>query len=593
MTATRNPAAAERAGSNGVPRSSGLLGDYDKGLFWPVLSIYTLIMIYALAAPEQTGAALSGIRDFLIFNFGWSFVLGVAATLIFSFYLLLSPFGGIRLGPDDSRPEFSYVAWISMIFSCGLGIGFVFFSVAEPLTHLYTSSHVQDLNQVGQQAGVSTAIRNTLMDWGMNGWALFAVAAWAIAFPAYRLGQPLTVATGLYGLLGERCNSSLWGKLANGLGVIGTIGGNATMIGLGVTSISYALKVLFGLEFGAFGQAMVMLVIIIAYVASAATGIERGIKYLSLLNMIMAGAILLALLAFGHAPAQYLLNMITQQFGDYFGSVFVNQFWTDAGSFEQREWVGWWMIFYWLWYISYIPFCGGFIARISRGRTLREFVFGVVVVPMLLSIVWFSIWGGSAGYAEVNQIVPLWQSVQGNPESGIYLLLQSMPGGWWLCLAVLFNIIVFAVTTSDSASFFSAMQVSNGNENPKILMRLLWGVIIGVTGIVFQLAGGFNAIKSLAIVVGAPFFLVSIAYMFSVYRMLKATHEQPATAMQPAPQARPMPAEAAEPEAPSAATPATPATTSSTSPITTPGTTATPTPHALPGSGSQPIPGAT
>jgi glycine betaine transporter len=575
VTATRNPVAAEHAGSNGVPRSSGLLGDYDKGLFWPVLSIYTLIMIYVLAAPEQTGAALSGIRDFLIFNFGWNFVLGVAATLIFSFYLLLSPFGGIRLGPDDSRPEFSYVAWISMIFSCGLGIGFVFFSVAEPLTHLHLSSHVQDLDAVGQQAGVSTAILDTLMDWGMNGWALFAVAAWAIAFPAYRLGQPLTVATGLYGLLGERCNSSLWGKLANGLGVIGTIGGNATMIGLGVTSISYALKVLFGLEFGAFGQAMVMLVIIIAYVASAATGIERGIKYLSLLNMIMAGAILLALLAFGHAPAQYLLNMITQQFGDYFGSVFVNQFWTDAGSFEQREWVGWWMIFYWLWYISYIPFCGGFIARISRGRTLREFVFGVVVVPMLLAIVWFSIWGGSAGYAEINQIVPLWESVQGNPESGIYLLLQSMPGGWWLCLAVLFNIVVFAVTTSDSASFFSAMQVSNGNENPKILMRLLWGVIIGVTGIVFQLAGGFTAIKRLAIVVGAPFFLVSIAYMFSVYRMLKATHEQPATAMQPAPHDKPMPAEAAEPEAYSAAT------------------AATPTPSALPASGSQPIPGAT
>ncbi|WP_141103668.1 BCCT family transporter [Cobetia sp. QF-1] len=526
MSVTPNKLIASTTSSLSHKKKTGLLGKYDKGLFWPVLITYSLIMTGALLAPKQTGEALSGIRDFLIFNFGWSFLLGVAATLIFCFYLLVSPFGSIRLGPDDSRPDFSYMAWISMIVSCGLGIGFVFFSVAEPLNHLYTSSHVQDLNEVGQQAGVRGAILDTLMNWGMHGWALFAVAAWAIAFPAYRLGQPLTVATGLYGILGERCNTSLWGKLANGLGVIGTIGGNAAMIGLGVASINYALNTLFGIEFGAFGQTMVIMVIIIAYVASAATGIERGIKYLSIINMAMAGAILVAILAFGHAPAQYLLNMMTQQFGDYFSSVFTAQLWTDADNFEQRDWVGWWMIFYWLWYISYIPFCGGFIARISRGRTLREFIFGVVVVPMLLAIVWFSIWGGSAGYAEVNQIVPLWESVQQQPESGIYLLLESMPGGWWLSLMVLFNIVVFAVTTSDSASFFAAMQISNGNENPKIMMRLLWGVIIGITGIVFQLSGGFTAIKSLAIVVGAPFFIVSIAYMFSVYRMLKATLEE-------------------------------------------------------------------
>jgi glycine betaine transporter len=499
-----------------------LFAEYDHTLFWPVLAIFSGVMACALFLPEITGTTLSGIRDFLIFNFGWAFLIGVGVTLLFCLYLAVSPYGDIKLGADDSVPEFSFSAWVSMLFSCGLGIGFVFFSVAEPLTHLYQSSHVIDMGAVGKPEGIPKAIQLTLLDWGLHGWALYAVAAWVIAFPAYRLGMPLTVATSLYGILGDRCNSSIWGRLANGLGILGTIGGNATMIGLGVASISYGLNTLFGLDLGIWGKTLVMIVVIVAYVASAATGVEKGIKFLSQANMIMAGIIVLALLFLGHAPIQYLFNLMTQQIGDYFSGIITLSFWSDAGNFEQREWLGWWVVFYWLWYVSYIPFCGGFIARISKGRTLREFVIGSTLVPTLLGIIWFSVWGGFAGYVEVNGIAPLWENVQTTPESGIYMLLGSMPWGWWLSLIVLFNTVVFAVTTSDSASFFAAMQVSNGEENPKVSMRLLWGAVIGFTGIVFQLAGGFQAIKSLAIVVGASFFVVGIAYMISVNRMLKA-----------------------------------------------------------------------
>lgn len=504
---------------------SGLFGKYDHSLFWPVLVVYGAIMLCAFFLPDATGSVLVGTRNWLIGTFGWSFLLGVGATLIFCLYLLVSPYGSLKLGADEDVPEFSYGAWVSMMFSCGLGIGFVFFSVAEPLFHLYTSSHVEDMGAVGQEAGVAKAVQLTLLDWGMHGWALYAVAAWAIAFPAYRLGQPLTVATGLYGILGERSNTSIWGRVANFLGILGTIGGNATMIGLGVASISYGLNLLFGLDLGDLGKALVMMVVIIAYVISAATGVEKGIKILSEVNMILAGSVLVVILFFGVAPTSYLLNLTTQMFGDYFSQVLSLSFWSDAGNFEQRDWVGGWVIFYWLWYVSYIPFCGGFIARISKGRTLREFISGVILVPMVLTVFWFSIWGGSAGYVEVNQIAPLWESVQANPESGIFAFLETMPMGWWLSLVVLLNLVIFAVTTSDSASFFVAMQVSNGNENPKISMRLLWGCVIGFTGIVFQLAGGFDAIRALAIVVGAPFFLVGIAYMVSVYKMLKAASE--------------------------------------------------------------------
>ena len=498
-----------------------VFGNYDPYLFWPVLLTFISVITLALIYPEAVGKVLTSTRNFLIFNFSWAFLMGVAVTLFFCIYLGISSFGDLKLGKDEDEPEFSFNAWISMLFSCGLGIGFVFYSVAEPLTHLHQSSHVIDAGTAGTVAGVPKAIEMTILDWGIHGWALFALAAWAIAFPAYRLGKPLTVATGLYGILGDRCNTSIWGRIADGLGALGTIGGNAAMIGIGVASIGYGLENLFGLQLGDFGKAGVMLVLIAAYVISAATGVERGIKYLSLINMVLAACIIFVLLLFGHAPIQYLLNMITQMFGDYFNATVTNSFWADAGNFEQRDWLGWWIVFYWLWWISYIPFCGGFIARISKGRTLREFMFGVILVPVILAILWFSIWGGSAAYAELNGIVPLWENVKSNPESGVYTLLGSMQWGWLLSVGVLINIIIFAITTSDSASFFVAMQMSKGQLNPKISMRLLWGVVIGMTGIIFQLTGGFNAIKSLAIVVGAPFFLVGIAFIFSVYAMLK------------------------------------------------------------------------
>lgn len=498
-----------------------LFGRNDAALFWPVLLSFITIITLALIYPQATAKTLVTIRNFLIFNFSWAFLLGVGITLFFCMFLAVSSFGDLKLGKDEDVPEFTFGAWISMLFSCGLGIGFVFYSVAEPLTHLHQSSHVIDMGAVGASAGVPKAIEMTLLDWGIHGWALFALAAWAIAFPAYRLGKPLTVATGLYGILGDRCNTSIWGRVADGLGALGTIGGNAAMIGLGVASISYGIETLFHVELTTMSKVMVMIGLIIAYVISAASGVERGIRYLSQINMVLAGGVILVLLFLGHAPTQYLFNMMTQMCGDYFNGILKYSFWSDAGNFEQRDWLGWWIVFYWLWWISYIPFCGGFIARISKGRTLREFMFGVIFVPMILAILWFSVWGGSAAYAEINDIIPLWDNVQANPESGVYALLGSMPGGWFISLIVLINIIIFAVTTSDSASFFVAMQMSKGQANPKISMRLLWGVIIGLTGIIFQLTGGFNAIKSLAIVVGAPFFLVGIAFIFSVYSMLK------------------------------------------------------------------------
>lgn len=501
---------------------SRIIGDYDPLLFWPVLTIFLAIVTVGALHPDAMGATLNQIRNFLIFNFSWALLSGVGLTLFFSIYLIFSPYADLKLGRDEDQPEFSFIAWVSMLFSCGLGIGFVFFAVSEPLTHLFQSSHLVDQGISGSFQAIPGAVQMAIFDWGLHAWALFAVGGWAIAFPAYRKGLPLNISTGLYGILGDKCKTSLWGKLADGLGVLGTVGGNAASIGLGVASISFGIFTLFGIELGNLGKAGIMLLIIIAYVCSASSGVERGIKFLSLTNLFLAGCVLFMLLFMGNAPTQYLLNLIIQEFGEYFDGLIRLTFWTDAGNPEQRSWLGWWVIFNWLWWISYVPFCGGFIARISKGRTLREFVLGVLIVPMLLTVIWFSVWGGSAAYTEVTGIVPLWETVQNNFESGIYTLLSTIKGGWWLSLIVLFNMVIFAVTTADSASFFASIQMSRGNQNPKVAMRLLWGLIIGGTGLLFQLLGGFTAIKSLAIVVGFPFFFVSIAFILSVFKMLQA-----------------------------------------------------------------------
>ncbi|WP_170923653.1 BCCT family transporter [Desulfocicer vacuolatum] len=502
-----------------------ILKGYDPKLFWPVLTFFLIILICAVAFPKETEKTFITARNFMIFNFSWAILLGVGFTLFFCIYLIFSPYADIKLGKEDDIPDFSFSAWIAMLFSCGLGIGFVFYSVTEPLIHLYKAPYIADAGLTGTAAGIPRAIHLTLLDWGLHGWALFVVAGWAIAYPAYRLGKPMTVATGLYGILGDRCNSSIWGRLADGLGALGTIGGTATMMGLGVASISFGINQIFGVQLDNVGKIILMLFLIAAYVISAASGVEKGIKILSQTNMTLAGILLLIILFWGPAPTNYLLNMITQMTGDYVTKLVEFSFWSDVEGLKQREWLGWWVVFYWLWYISYIPFCGGFIARISRGRTLKEFVVGVMVVPMILTVLWFCIWGGSATYADVSGIVPLWEKVQLNNEAGIYLLLGSMKGGWWLSLIVLTNLIIFAVTTADSASFFIAMQMTKGSFNPSIAMRLLWGAIIGLTGILFQLTGGFAAIKSLAIVLGGPFFFVSIAFIVSTYKMLKMTRE--------------------------------------------------------------------
>ena len=501
-----------------------IFGDYDEKVFYPVVGLLALAMVVIFINADAFKAFFDAINNWLIFNFSWGFLIGVGAAVFFAIWLGMSKYGDMRLGKDTDRPEFSFIAWVAMMFSAGFGLSTLLWCAAEPLYHLYQSSWTIDAGTAGTPAGIPRAMVLTWLDWGIHGWALFAIGGLAIAFPAYRMGKPMTLGIGLFGILKEKSITGFWGKLADVLGVISTLGGNSASLGFGVLSIAYGIKYITGIELGSAGTLVAMAMIIVAFICSAVSGVEKGIKYLSLINIYIGIGMLIYLLIVG--PTGYLFSLITQTFGDYVSQVVTLSFWTDAanfkdGAWEQRSWLNWWVIFYWLWWVSYIPFCSGFIARISRGRTIREYILGTTIVPVLMTFILFGVWGGNAAYLEVTGAAPIWDAVQNDFGSTIYTLLSQFPAGKVLCVVVFFSIVCFGVTTSDSAAYFISMQVSKGNPNPTIAMRILWGVALGSVGLLLLASGKLNAIKAMAIVVGAPFFFVMIGYMVSIVKMLR------------------------------------------------------------------------
>jgi len=499
------------------------MGDTDYPIFITVMALMLCILVAVSTNPVGLSSALSFFQGAITTNFTWFIMLLVAMNFFFAVWIALSKYGSIVLGAEGDIPEFSYISWISMLFSAGVGIGFVCFGVAEPMWHLYTSTHTANMGAAGAAEGVPMAIQVTVSNWGASCWALFAVGGMAIALPSYRKKLPMCVGTGLFGILGDKCTTSPIAKIADTLGIIGAIAGNSAALGMGVMSISTAMLRIFGIEIGTLGQFSIMATIIVAFIISSVSGLQRGVRILSVGNLVIAGGLLLFVLFNG--PTTYLLNLTTEVTGLYVREFVNMNFFTDAGHLQQGDWIKWWPVFYWLWWISYIPFVGGFIARISKGRTLREFVVGVTLATTVVSILWFTIMGGAGAWAQLVDDLPLWNTMQAQgSEPAIYMLLESYPWGNVAAILALISLVVFTVTTSDSASFFISMQVSKGNPNPTAASRILWGLVLGMLGVAVMVVGGkesMNALKSLAVAGAAPFCIIQIMLIISLYKMLK------------------------------------------------------------------------
>ena len=492
-----------------------ILGKYDPVIFFTTLAVTFFFVVYGLASPKGFDATLSAAQSWITSRFSWFFILSVAAYLAIVVVIAFSRYGNMKLGKPEDKPEFNYFAWIAMLFSCGVGVGYAFWAVGEPIMHYMNTPY---LAESATPAARPIAIQIGVMHWGIHAWGVFALVGLAIAFPAYRMGKPMNVSISLYGLFGDKILTSPLGRLIEIMAAFATIAGVSTALGLGIISTNAGIEFLFGEPLSIQGQLIFMGILITLYIISAVSGIEKGIKNLSTINILIAfcwgGFILFS------GPTTELLKLMVQTTGSYISNFVFATFWTDANA-TKGQWLNWWTVFYWIWWISWGPFCGGFVARISKGRTIREFIIGVCLVPTMVALVWFSIVGGASQHAQINGIVDLAAALKADMGSGIYVLLSTYPWGSLVGGIVFLNLIIFLITSADSASFFVAMQMSKGETEPSTPMKLIWGIFIGSLALVLLASGGLQALQKASIIAGAPFAIVTFMMAASLFKMLQ------------------------------------------------------------------------
>ena len=464
---------------------------------------------------EQTGEALGWVTD----NFGWLFVLTSAGFVLFSAYLAITRYGNIKLGPDDSEPEFSTFSWVSMMFATGMGIGMMLWGVSEPLTHF--NAPPLSRGEPGSAGAAESAMQYAFFHWGFHPWSMYAVIGLAIGYFAYRRGYGNTISATFRPLLGERASRGP-GKAIDVVAIFATLFGSATSLGLGALQITGGIDDVFGEGGGSKSLAVAVIAVLTGcFVLSAVSGVERGIKFLSNANAVAAGLLVFFLFVVG--PTVFIMGTFTTTMGDYLTHLPAMSFNTGVYDADASSWLGGWTIFYWAWWISWTPFVGMFIARISKGRTIRQFVIYVIVVPSLVSFVWFAILGGSAIDLQLNQgwEPPLTDTGGIALEASLFDLLREFPwGGLTVALAV-FLVAIFFVTGADAASIVMGQLSQNGTEEPHRSLIVFWGVATGAVAGVLLWAGGLSALQTLVILVAAPFMLVLIGMCVSLMKALR------------------------------------------------------------------------
>ena len=497
------------------------LSSIAPAVFWPALSIIAAAVALAVFFPDGTGEVLGDIQGGIVDKFGWYYVLVVAGFVAFSLWMGFSRFGDITLGRDDEEPEFRLMAWFAMLFAAGMGIGLVFWGAAEPLT-FFTSPKP---GVSGSDADLaSAAMSQVFLHWGFHAWAIYVVVGLAMAYAIHRKGRPVSIRWALEPLFGEERVRGRLGDAVDVAAIVGTVAGVATSLGLGVQQVSAGL-----VHLGVFGEPsdllLVGLIIAITLLAivSVVSGLGRGIKWLSNANLVFAGIFLLAVLVLGETF--FILREFVQNLGGYFASVLRLSFDTSAFSgADGQAWQSSWTTFYWGWWISWAPFVGVFIARISRGRTVREFVAGVLLVPTLVTFLWFSVLGGAAIYQQMTTGDLLESDGSLISQNVLFDLLQSLPGGAALSVGAIILVTIFFVTSSDSGSLVVDMLASGGDPNPPTWSRVLWASMEGLVAISLLLAGGLAALQTGAIITALPFSAVMIAMCIATYRALKDEH---------------------------------------------------------------------
>jgi len=487
------------------------------GIFFTSAGVAALFVILAVPFDKQVASSFGVLTGWVARNLGWFYILSVSSLLVFLLGLAVSRYGNIRLGADDSRPDYSNLTWFTMLFAAGIGTILMFWGVAEPVSH-FASPPFDGVEPRTEQAATD-AMTISLYHFGLHTWTIFAMPGLAIGYFAYRHNLPMRISSLFYPILGERAFGPL-GWAIDVIAVLGTLFGVATSLGLGTLQLNSGLNYLFGVPTNGFVQVALITVIASIAATSVALGLDKGVRRLSQLNIVLAMLLILFVAVVG--PSVFIAEGMVQSVGDYFDALPWLAFWTE--TFKETDWQRQWTLFYWAWTISWAPYVGIFIARISRGRTIREFIAGVLFAPSAFTLVWFGVFGLSAIQVESAGQIALAEQVQQDPSVAIFAFLEAFPLAEVASALSVVIIIIFFTTSSDSASLVIDLLTRREDQPSQVRQRIFWAAAQGVVAATLLLAGGLDALQNVITSLGLPFCLLLLFMAVSLFRALRADY---------------------------------------------------------------------
>ena len=485
-------------------------------VFYVSLIIVGIIAVWSVAFNDSFTVVANAAFKVLTTDFGWLYLISMIIFFGFIVYFAFGKYGKIRLGSDDSRPEYSNITWFGLLFGCGMGVGLVFWGVAEPLTYYLNPT---DGIEAASQASANFAFENFFMHWGILPWANYAVIGLALAYFMFRKNKKGLLSVMLEPLIGEKLANGWLGKVVDILGVFATVAGVVTSLGLGTLQINAGFNYLFGVPINLVVEIIIIIIVSFLYIGSAVSGLDKGIKIISDTNLYVAIGLLAVCFIVG--PKVETLNAFVNGMGQYIGNFIPTAL--KINSYSDNSWFGSWRLFYWAWFIAWAPFVGVFVARISKGRTIREFVLGVVLVPTIASCIWGAVFGnlginlGEKGLIAIKKL----QEAVATPEVGLFVVLGQYPLGFILSLVALVSLCAFFVTSANSGVYVLSMLSTDGAINPPNGRKILWGVIQSVMAIGLLMAGGLKPLQTISLVAAFLFIFVMLGTIAAFIKVLK------------------------------------------------------------------------
>ncbi|MBO1005326.1 BCCT family transporter [Pseudogracilibacillus auburnensis] len=488
---------------------------YNNSVFWISAIVIIIVVLFGAIWPATFAVGASSAFDFTTYAFGWLYLLAVLFFVLSLLTLAVTKYGKLKLGSDNSKPDYPFFTWVGMLMSCGLGIGLVFWGIAEPMSHFFSSPFGRE--PLTTQAA-RTAMGYAFFHWGLSQWAIFSMVGLAVGFFQFRKKEDGLISTTLKPIIKNGRSAGPIKKTIDTLAVIATVVGIATSLGLGIMQINGGMSSVFGLTNTIGTKLGIVAVMLICYLASSISGLDKGIKWLSNINLTLVFVLMLYVFITG--PTVFILNSFTQGLGDYV-THFIEYSLRLSPYSGGRLWVREWTIFYWAWTIAWSPFVGAFIGRVSRGRTIREFILGVLIIPPLISLLWVAVFGGTAIYMDLFEGTNIAQAVNQDVTAALFFTFNELPLSFPISVLAIILIFTFLVTSADSASYILGSMTTNGMPTPPIIVRAIWGVLISAIAAVLTIASGLEGLQTASLVAALPFTIILIVMSVTMFNQIR------------------------------------------------------------------------